>query len=143
MSKSIATLFDQSVLSHNFITAAILDPDGNNDSGTLRLELASGHKILIEDAGQSCFESRYLHSSDDLTALVGEELISIKASEVEYRHDTGEEHEVVFLMVTTTMDSATIETHNEHSGYYGGFTIRATVIDPSGRLVGTFHLDTD
>jgi hypothetical protein len=143
MSKSIAALFNQSVLSRHIITSAIIDPDGNNGNGVFILELASGYKIFIEDSGQSCCESRYLHSSDDLSALVGEALVSIKVSEVECRDDRGDDHEVVFLKVTTDKDSITVETHNEHNGYYGGFTIRATVVDPSGYSAGTFDFDTD
>jgi len=143
MSYSIATLFDQSILSDHVIDSAIIDPDANGESGRFIMVLSSGFKIIIEDAGQDCCESRYLHTSDDLMSLVGETLVSIRISEVEYRCDRGEDHEVAFLTVSTKRDSVVVETHNEHNGYYGGFSVRATVIDPSGHQVGKFHLDTD
>lgn len=143
MSKSIATLFDQSILSNHVIESAIIDPDANGDSGRFIIGLTSGFQIFIEDAGQDCCESRYLHTSDDLSNLIGETLVSIRISEVEYRCDRGEDHEVAFLTVSTKRDAVVVETHNEHNGYYGGFSVHATVIDPSGRQVGKFNLDTD
>ena len=39
----------------------------------------------------------------------------------------GNVHEVQFLVVTTSKGAFTIETHNEHNGYYGGFFIEAEV----------------
>jgi hypothetical protein len=142
MNNSIASLFGQSVVSTHVIESAVIDPDGNAGNGSLILGLASGFKIVIVDTAQSCCEHRYLHSSDDVGSLVGESLVSIRVDSVDCIDDSGDEHEVVFLKVSTNRDSITLETHNEHNGYYGGFCIRATVYDETGKLVGLYDLDT-
>lgn len=142
MNNFIATLFDQSVVSSHIIESAVIDPDGNCGNGSFVLGLASGFKIVIDDAGQSCCESRYLHTSDDVSSLVGEALVSIRVDSVGCIDGSGEDHEVAFLKVSTNRDSVTLETHVEHNGYYGGFSVRATVYDSTGKRVGQYDLDT-
>jgi hypothetical protein len=51
-------------------------------------------------------------------------------------------HEVEFLEVLTDRDMVTFEAHNEHNGYYGGFWLKATVIDPSGKIAESHSLNT-
>lgn len=142
MNNSIANLFDHSVVISHIIESAVIDPDGNCGNGSFVLRLASGFKIVIVDAGQSCCEHRHLHTSDVVSSLVGETLVSIRVDSVGCIDDSGEDHEVAFLKVSTNRDSITLETHVEHNGYYGGFCLRATVYDPSGKYVGQHDLDT-
>lgn len=142
MNNSIANLFDHSVVISHIIESAVIDPDGNCGNGSFVLRLASGFKIVIVDAGQSCCEHRHLHTSDVVSSLVGETLVSIRVDSVGCIDDAGEDHEVAFLKVSTNRDSITLETHVEHNGYYGGFCLRATVYDPSGKYVGQHDLDT-
>lgn len=142
MNNSIAMLFGQSVVTSHVIESAVIDPDRNGGNGSFIIGLASGYKIVIEDAGQDCCESRYLHSSDDVSSLVGEALVSIRVDSVGCVDASGEDHEVVFLKVSTNKDSITLETHNEHNGYYGGFSIRATVYDSTGKQLGRHDFDT-
>jgi hypothetical protein len=56
--------------------------------------------------------------------------------------DSGEDHELAFLKVSTNKDCITLETHNENNGYYGGFGIRATVFDETGKFVGQYDIET-
>jgi hypothetical protein len=77
--------------------------------------------IRITDNGQSCCETRYMTTSDDFSILLGNKLTGIKVreyKEVEADHET---HEIAFLEIATDKNSVTVETHNEHNGYYGGF----------------------
>lgn len=142
MSNCVATLFDQFFATSHTIHSAVIDPDGNDGNGSFILILASGHKIVIEDSGQCCCEQRYLHTSDDLDDLVGDKLVSIQVDGVKCLDESGEEHEVAFLKVSTNRDSVVIETHNEHNGYYGGFSLKASVTDPLGNWLGSIDLDT-
>jgi hypothetical protein len=41
----------------------------------------------------------------------------------------GEVHEQTFLKIRTNNGDATVVTHNEHNGYYGGFNISASWTD--------------
>lgn len=102
----------------------------------LTLTLDSGKEIDIFDDGQSCCESRYMRTDDDLQNLVGGKLIRIEAKDAPNvpnpeGDDWGQEHEVVFVEVATDKGWITISNHNEHNGYYGGFglTIEARDID--------------
>ncbi len=82
------------------------------------------------DGGQDCCEHRYMHSDDDIQSFVGGTLIDAEIREVPNREDGyGDVHEVQFLIVTTSKGAFTIETHNEHNGYYGGFWVVARMVE--------------
>jgi hypothetical protein len=84
-----------------------------------------GALLKIWDNGQSCCESRYLTCDDDLSALTGGKLVAVEVRNAPDVQDGGEVHEVRFVEVTTTAGAATVCTHNEHNGYYGGFSLAA------------------
>lgn len=88
----------------------------------LWIKFTDGVKIKIWDNGQSCCESRYMRTDDDLQCLIGKTLVHIMskdAPDIEDEH--GESHEVCFVEVMTNDGFITISNHNEHNGYYGGF----------------------
>lgn len=96
----------------------------------LRLHLDGKKKIEIWDNGQSCCESRYLSTDDDVLSLVGGKLVRIEVKEgpnqeVEY----GGAHEICFVEVGTDKGFITLTNHNEHNGYYGGFDLTITEVD--------------
>ena len=97
------------------IVSASLDDDA------LKLGLDSGKTIKIWDNGQSCCESRYMRTDDQVASLVGHTLTRIEAKEAPNEPDEYGEHEVVFVEVGTDQNFVTIASHNEHNGYYGGF----------------------
>jgi hypothetical protein len=92
----------------------------------LELQFFDGTTLLVWDGGQSCCETRYMRTDDDLPWLQGSELLGLEVrdapvSEGEY----GDTHEIQFLIVKTTKGDVTIANHNEHNGYYGGFYLEA------------------
>jgi hypothetical protein len=85
--------------------------------------------IKIIDDGQSCCEDRYLHTDDDLEYYVGSKILDYELLEAPDVISEYGDHEVMFLHIKTDKGVFTIETHNEHNGYYGGFVIEARIID--------------
>jgi len=91
----------------------------------LLFTFADGKGLSLYDDGQSCCEERYMHSDDAIQDFVGAKLLSAETREAPSIECEYGDHEVQFLVVTTDRGAFTIETHNEHNGYYGGFVIRA------------------
>jgi len=91
----------------------------------LTMRFTDGRALIIEDTGQSCCENRYMDCDDDLTAIAGGHLVHIELSEPGHTDEDDNYgcHEVQFLKVQTTNGFFTCCTHNEHNGYYGGFSI--------------------
>lgn len=92
------------------------------DDDRLHFLFSDGKQIVVFDEAQSCCESRYMTTDDDLGFAVGSHLLSmiVKPGPEE---DDGTCHEIEFLEVVTSRGSFTIATHNEHNGYYGGFSL--------------------
>lgn len=92
----------------------------------LRFTFTDGSRMSLFDDGQSCCETRYMTTDDDLAGFVGAVLLDAEvANAPDVASSSEEEHEVAFLKVKTSRGVFTVETHNEHNGYYGGFSIRA------------------
>lgn len=105
------------------IVEAALDSENER----LRLTFDDGVKISIWDDGQSCCESRYMRTDDDLSSLVGHVLVRIEAKNgPDVEGEYGDVHEQVFVEVATDGGFITIANHNEHNGYYGGFGLTIT-----------------
>lgn len=99
------------------ITAIALTDD------RLHLEFSDQTAIDFVDDGQSCCECRYLYSDDNLSASIGGTLLSAELVNAPPKEDD-DTHEVRFLHVKTSKGVFTVEAHNEHNGYYGGFAVR-------------------
>ena len=91
----------------------------------LVLRFDEGSGVRIYDDGQCCCEHRYMTTDDDLQAFVGAEFVGAAKQAAANQPDEWGEHEVAFLVVATSLGAFTIETHNEHNGYYGGFWLVA------------------
>lgn len=89
----------------------------------LRFTFTDGYVLRVSDEGQSCCESRYMVTDDDLSYYAGAVLngMEIRTSADLPDHDCA--HEVQFLDVNTSKGTFQMCTHNEHNGYYGGFWI--------------------
>ncbi len=113
------------------ITAIMLDDAANNGDGALLIDFTTGARLVIADRGRSCCESRYLKCDDDLGFFAGATLEDIT---IECGGTTTDEwdqcHEIQFMLVHTSKGVFTVNTHNEHNGYYGGFWMTADVIKP-------------
>lgn len=97
------------------------------DDDMLRLAFNDGTKIKIFDNGQSCCESRYMRTDDDLPSFVGAVLMNGEIRPAPDIEDGGECHEVEFLVLITDRGNITFSNHNEHNGYYGGFSVEASL----------------
>lgn len=86
-------------------------------------------KLKLFDDGQSCCEHRYMHTDDDLDYFIGTKFLDAEIRSAPNEPDEWGEHEVQFLIVSTSGGEFTMVTHNEHNGYYGGFLIRAAIED--------------
>lgn len=105
----------------NLINSKITYLNLENDAIIIKTEQYSAK---VFDDGQSCCESRYITTSDKLQEFIGATIISfdlkeVKGPEVEYG-----DHEIMFFQINTDRGAITFETHNEHNGYYGGFSIK-------------------
>jgi hypothetical protein len=100
---------------------------GTDDA--LHFVFDDGSKMKLFDDGQSCCESRYMRTDDNLAEFVGAKLLGAEIKEAPPVKDDDDygEHEVEFLEVQTDRGVFTMASHNEHNGYYGGFSIRAAV----------------
>lgn len=100
---------------------------------TLRLML-EGVTIAISDQGQSCCEYRYMRTDDDLSALVGRVLTGIEEAPEAPTRDVseyGDVKEAMFLNILTDQGlGAQFSFHNEHNGYYGGFSLSIAEVEP-------------
>jgi len=105
------------------IVAASLD----KESERVRLEFSDGTKIAIWDDGQSCCESRYITCDDDFSKILDANLVAIETKSADDIEDEyGGSHEQVFIDLVTSKGTVTFTTHNEHNGYYGGFSLTIT-----------------
>lgn len=102
------------------ITAITLNHTDDPEHLDIVLE---GGGISVLDDGQSCCEIRYMTTDDTLTDFVGATLTGMELRDAPCVEDAHETHEVQFLVVHTSLGDFTIETHNEHNGYYGGFAV--------------------
>jgi hypothetical protein len=96
------------------------------DGDDLVISFTDNTKLIIWDGGQSCCESRYMTTDDNLSDFNGATLLDFELKSVEYGDDDGwGEHDIQFLDVKTSEGVFTMVNHNEHNGYYGGFYVKA------------------
>jgi len=91
----------------------------------LDFTFSDGSGLTLRDDGQSCCESRYMRTDDDLAYYAGATLTDLALRDAPPIPAEYAEHEVQFLDVTTSKGVFTCSSHNEHNGYYGGFYIIA------------------
>jgi hypothetical protein len=106
------------------ITEARISEDGGDGGGSLVLKFEDGSGLEIYDAGQSCCEHRYLTCDDAPQDLVGKPFSGYDIKDADEEDDGSYNiHETAFVEVRAGFDSITLTTHNEHNGYYGGFSL--------------------
>lgn len=95
----------------------------------LAFSFTDGTTLKLYDDGQSCCESRYMQTDDDLPYYVGATFNGIElrdAPDVTSDEPYAEEHQVQFLVVLTDRGTFSMASHVVHNGYYGGFSITAS-----------------
>jgi hypothetical protein len=95
----------------------------------LKFEFEDGSRLTLKDDGQWCCERRYMQTDDDLPYYVGATFLGVEvrdggSTEGEY----GDTHEIKFLVITTNRGTFSMANHNEHNGYYGGFSITTSAL---------------
>lgn len=109
------------------------------DERRVKIELVGGDELRIWDWGQQCCEIRFLSCDDNVSAFVGARFVDAETRPVtdaefhRVRDNSGayegEEDDPAFLIISTTLGEFTVVTHNIHNGYYGGFEIRAKIME--------------
>lgn len=110
------------------ISAVKVDPDMNNGDGILCFTFTDGTGLHIFDNGRSCCEARYMGTDDCLDEYIGARLLGFEVRDAPAVSEHGNEHEIQFLAVTTDKGMFTMDNHNEHNGYYGGFCMCAKAV---------------
>jgi hypothetical protein len=110
----------QAALGKTITSVALVDD-------ALKFDFEDGSRLTLKDDGQSCCESRYMRTDDDLPYYVGARFLGAEVrdggtTESEY----GDTHEIEFLVITTDRGTFSMANHNQHNGYYGGFSITAS-----------------
>lgn len=87
---------------------------------------ADGSGIKFYDSGQSCCESRYMNTDEDLNSFSGAKLLGASIREVYGVQGESDWNvtDCAFLVIETSKGAITIKNYNIHNGYYGGFDIR-------------------
>lgn len=96
------------------------------DDDSLNIALMDKTAIKIRDEGQSCCETRYMTTDDDLTCFTEAILQDLEVKDCDPVDRDGETEEIQFLEITTSKGCFTMSSHNEHNGYYGGFWLQIT-----------------
>jgi hypothetical protein len=100
--------------------------DDDRKPSELQIHFADGTGIAVFDDGQSCCEYRHTSTDDDLTYFVGATLMGAEITDGGPRTELSDErvHDEQFLKIATDRGVFTLVNHDEHSGYYGGFSIK-------------------
>lgn len=107
------------------IATLALDEEAN----ALRFTFTDGASLTITDQGQSCCESRYMRTDDDLSYHIGATFVGAAVKDAPPIEAEYETHEVQFLDITTSRGTFQMANHNEHNGYYGGFWMQASATE--------------
>ena len=110
----------------------IKDVEVDEDSITLHF---SAGKLTLSDCGQNCCETRYMSTDDDVRSLIGQRFVCWEVKDGDYSGPADEymQHDVQFLEIQTEGGFVTLVNHNEHNGYYGGFSIKEEWHDQFGK----------
>lgn len=99
--------------------------DSYRGVGGLQFVFENGATLVLSDRGPDCCNSVYMTCSDDLSQIVGDRMVGVTiedAPDISGGEDAY--HEVQFLHVRFASGAVVVcETHNEHNGYYGGFSL--------------------
>jgi len=97
------------------------------ESDTLVIRMEDDTVLRLSDDGQNCCEYRYMSlDGDDPVFADGAVLLGGGFKDHIYSDAKYDTHEIQFLEIITSHGSITLSAHNEHNGYYGGFSIRCT-----------------
>lgn len=99
----------------------------DEETSNLNIVFEGGIKLRIWDSGQSCCEHRYMRTDDILSEAAGQTFIDIELKDAPNLPNEYGDHEIQFLEIKTDKQVFTFANHNEHNGYYGGFSLSASL----------------
>jgi hypothetical protein len=106
------------------------------DEAQLIIHFEDESFITVVDWGQSCCESRYITCDDDVNSIVGSKLMAIDLIDGSEQGDgIFHYHQYAFVDVKTDLTSIKLCTHNEHNGYYGGFSINVIYDEKDSEVI--------
>lgn len=95
------------------------------ENDVLRILFTDGELLSISDEGQSCCETRYMHCEDEGDFDYHKGAVLRGCSTVTYGEEpSGDVHETAFFNILTSKGVIQLVCHNEHNGYYGGFSVQ-------------------
>jgi hypothetical protein len=110
----------QAALGKTITSVALVDD-------ALKFDFEDGSRLTLKDDGQSCCERRYMQTDDDLPYYVGAKFLGVEVRDGgSTKGEYGDPHEIEFLVITTDRGTFSMANHNQHNGYYGGFSITAS-----------------
>jgi hypothetical protein len=94
------------------------------ENDELTIDFRDGVTLTLWDDASYCCERRYMTCDDELHYWEGLAFIGYcVANGPDLSDDNYEQHDCQFLIVDTFLGSFTVANHNEHNGYYGGFSV--------------------
>lgn len=116
-------------------SAKILDDGIPGEDGAALLVFKDGSRLALWDRGRSCCEHRYIVTDDDLSSIGGATFLGIEVVSADTPKGEDGDHEIQFLNVQTSAGVFQFATHNVHNGYYGGFSLTASMVDEDNRPI--------
>jgi hypothetical protein len=101
------------------ITSVTLEND------VIIIGVEDGTKISVRDDGQSCCESRFITTDADLPSYRGKTIRGYELRQMPDGDDGYECHDQQAFVILTDEGNIDFVTHNQHNGYYGGFSVTA------------------
>ena len=107
----------------------------------LKMSFDDNTEMVLWDDTLGCCEVRHTSSDDELTYYVGSKLLGIEIADVRNGQPGSQgQMDILFLNVTTSKGVFTLQNHNDHNGYYGGFTVVFRVWVASGKEYSQFSV---
>lgn len=106
------------------IASAAMEDDANR----MALHFTNGDTLYLFDDGQTCCEKRYMVCDDDLRHLEGSTFLGVDLADGPDLETGDDSHEQQFMNVLTSSGVVTVSNHNEHNGFYGGFSVQSTLV---------------
>ena len=104
------------------IESVVLEDD------TIKVALRNGKVLVVTDTGQSCCERRWIDTDADLPSYSGKAIRGFRRSEYQNKEEAEcDVHDFQSFLIDTTEGTIDFVTHVDHNGYYGGFSITASL----------------
>lgn len=96
------------------------------DEGGATLWFDDGSRLSLRDTADYCCEERHMTCDDDIGFFEGAKFLGYDVREV-MKFDGSHAHDCAFLLVHTSLGEFNVAAHNQHNGWYSGFSIEARV----------------